>query len=558
MPVLRRSPARRRGTARAAAAGAAHTPGGGAAETSTPRYLDGAVAIQRQEDAALPEVPHYQLTPPSLLQPRDPYAPYRPDFGFRYRLDPRLEAQALARARVLLAPSRVLPSLAAQAPTVAASGTGATTGASSPPSSQSPSPSPALPTRGAAAGSPSSAPTTPGTTSQAEGPRPGSGGDVLGAVLATPQVAALLEDVQNRFTGGFTRYWNSASLGGQIGFVSSSVVVGGAMLAPMLGFDEPRSFVLPLLNDVVLPVPGLSGYGLEFSFGEHDVMIGAHLDVGRLLPSLWGFGEASFAPIGGPPGSDANALPPLSRKADGEAGEAEAGDVAADLQARRGAGRVLDATTRAELEPALGADLSAVRVHADAQSDALARSLHAQAFTSGRDVFFRAQRYDPHSRDGRRLLAHELTHVAQQARGGVGGRALGGGLRVSAPQDAHEREADRVAGRIVDGDAPRHAPAPLAPAANTTSVQRQPAPSGAKQPVPAAQAQAMAPPLRHRNRLFNEQAAVEMENGRIKRVLPGQESEGVCPYNLPQNESPTRTRAPGRLERFAAVLGLKL
>jgi hypothetical protein len=51
---------------------------------------------------------------------------------------------------------------------------------------------------------------------------------------------------------------------------------------------------------------------------------------------------------------------------------------------------------------------------------------------------------------------------------------------------------------------------------------------------------AVGPPSRHRNRLFNEQAAVEMKDGKIKRVLPGQESEGVYLYNLPQNESPTR------------------
>jgi hypothetical protein len=48
----------------------------------------------------------------------------------------------------------------------------------------------------------------------------------------------------------------------------------------------------------------------------------------------------------------------------------------------------------------------------------MARSLQAEAFTIGRNVFFAPGRFDPGTTRGRALLAHELTHVRQQASGG--------------------------------------------------------------------------------------------------------------------------------------------
>ena len=67
------------------------------------------------------------------------------------------------------------------------------------------------------------------------------------------------------------------------------------------------------------------------------------------------------------------------------------------------------------------------------------------AFTSGRDIFFRAGAYDPDSPAGSRLLAHELAHVEQQARGAVPPLLPRSGVRMGAPGDALEREADRRA-----------------------------------------------------------------------------------------------------------------
>lgn len=80
----------------------------------------------------------------------------------------------------------------------------------------------------------------------------------------------------------------------------------------------------------------------------------------------------------------------------------------------RGGGQPLSASSRAFFEPRLGADLSNVRVHTDANATGTAKALNAKAFTVGRDVVFGAGQYEPASNEGRRLLAHELTHVVQQ------------------------------------------------------------------------------------------------------------------------------------------------
>lgn len=89
--------------------------------------------------------------------------------------------------------------------------------------------------------------------------------------------------------------------------------------------------------------------------------------------------------------------------------------VAADIEQARGWGNPISAAVRGPLEQAFGTDFSAVRIHADDRSDDLGRSLHARAFATGRDIFFRHGEYKPNSLSGRQVLAHELTHVMQQA-----------------------------------------------------------------------------------------------------------------------------------------------
>ncbi len=83
-----------------------------------------------------------------------------------------------------------------------------------------------------------------------------------------------------------------------------------------------------------------------------------------------------------------------------------------------GDGSTLEPTLRRSMEGAFDADFSGVRVHDDATSNDLNRQIQAKAFTSGQDVFFSDGAYQPDTRGGQELIAHELTHVVQQGQGG--------------------------------------------------------------------------------------------------------------------------------------------
>jgi len=83
--------------------------------------------------------------------------------------------------------------------------------------------------------------------------------------------------------------------------------------------------------------------------------------------------------------------------------------------ALRSSGNALEERIRAPFESALGENFGHVRVHTDAQASASARAVHALAYTVGQHVVFREGTFDPWSDRGRRLLAHELTHVTQQS-----------------------------------------------------------------------------------------------------------------------------------------------
>lgn len=102
---------------------------------------------------------------------------------------------------------------------------------------------------------------------------------------------------------------------------------------------------------------------------------------------------------------------PLQRKSDA-GGAAVPAEVDRTL---RSAGQPLGNEARAFFEPRLGHDFARVRVHTDATAAQSARAVKARAYTVGRDIVFGAGQYAPHSQEGKRLLAHELTHVRQQS-----------------------------------------------------------------------------------------------------------------------------------------------
>ncbi|MDT7543556.1 MAG: hypothetical protein QOE33_3460 [Acidobacteriota bacterium] len=82
-----------------------------------------------------------------------------------------------------------------------------------------------------------------------------------------------------------------------------------------------------------------------------------------------------------------------------------------------GVGHPLPAPVRAFMEPRFGQDFGGVRVHTDARAAESARAVNAHAYTVGDNVVFAHAQYAPETTAGRRLLAHELTHVLQQRAG---------------------------------------------------------------------------------------------------------------------------------------------
>ncbi|MDY6943547.1 MAG: DUF4157 domain-containing protein [Pseudomonadota bacterium] len=87
----------------------------------------------------------------------------------------------------------------------------------------------------------------------------------------------------------------------------------------------------------------------------------------------------------------------------------------AQIRRTQGTGKPLPAKARDEMSLAMGADFGNVRIHTDRRAEAMNHALHARAFTHGTDIYFGRGEFDAGSGSGRHLLAHELTHVVQQA-----------------------------------------------------------------------------------------------------------------------------------------------
>jgi len=133
----------------------------------------------------------------------------------------------------------------------------------------------------------------------------------------------------------------------------------------------------------------------------------------------------------------------LQRRASNSEATSEVPPIVHDVL--RSPGQPLDATTRAFMEPRFGHDFSRVRVHSDSRAAESAPAVNALAYTVGSHVVFGAGQYAPQSALGKKLLAHELTHVVQQRSG------IHLENDVGKPGDAYEQHADAVADRVVLG-----------------------------------------------------------------------------------------------------------
>ena len=93
-------------------------------------------------------------------------------------------------------------------------------------------------------------------------------------------------------------------------------------------------------------------------------------------------------------------------------------------------GSPLEPALRGDMEERFGHDFSKVRVHTDAAAKQSALDVNAHAYTVGHDMVFGAGRFTPGTQEGRRLIAHELTHAVQQS----------GGSGTYASQDNEKRD----------------------------------------------------------------------------------------------------------------------
>jgi hypothetical protein len=132
-------------------------------------------------------------------------------------------------------------------------------------------------------------------------------------------------------------------------------------------------------------------------------------------------------------------------------------DARAKAQIPTGSGSPLAADVRARMEGQLGVSLAGVRVHTGADSQNAASDLGAKAFAVGSDIHFGRGQFAPGTKDGDRLLAHELAHTIQSDSAGVHRKVnpdeadADAGPEVSDPNDREELEADAVADQAVDG-----------------------------------------------------------------------------------------------------------
>jgi len=120
-------------------------------------------------------------------------------------------------------------------------------------------------------------------------------------------------------------------------------------------------------------------------------------------------------------------------------------------------GQALDTAARAFFEPRFGHDFSQVRVHTGSLAAASAQAVDARAYAVGSHLVFGSNEYAPNSQAGRKLLAHELSHVVQNS-----GASPALPTRISQPGDSMETAADKAAQNVLSS-------APAVPALASSS-----------------------------------------------------------------------------------------
>lgn len=122
-----------------------------------------------------------------------------------------------------------------------------------------------------------------------------------------------------------------------------------------------------------------------------------------------------------PKGEEEEEAQPKIQKAEEEEAQAkfdkeslQSSDFEERLQASKSSGEILQGEVKNELESKIGADFSSIKIHTGPVADGLSRDIGALAFAVGNHVYFKEGQFDPNSKEGKHLLAHELTHTVQQ------------------------------------------------------------------------------------------------------------------------------------------------
>lgn len=230
--------------------------------------------IQKEE----PADNRFQLTTPSLLQSQDPYARYKLG-DYRLRLEPEFDPQfqALVTRRLYqsLDPVSLRP-LLAQVPFVL------------PPTLNPILSGPLIPAK---------PPLVP-RGSGPDTPKTASASDLLDAVLKIPSIDQAVNSLRDRALITVSRDWRQLSTPAKIGVVSAGVLIAGPTLAGIISDPDARNMALDQLKGKVIPVPGVNWLSVETNLKENNLMFGLHVDVGRLLPSILGFGPSSPSAMG--------------------------------------------------------------------------------------------------------------------------------------------------------------------------------------------------------------------------------------------------------------------
>ncbi|WP_296703605.1 DUF4157 domain-containing protein, partial [Algoriphagus sp.] len=141
-----------------------------------------------------------------------------------------------------------------------------------------------------------------------------------------------------------------------------------------------------------------------------------------------------------------NKLDFIQTKKNNDSQAAVSSTISSHLNNPSNQGNPIPKTTQTEMEHGFGIDFSQVRIHTDSTAQSMSNNLGAQAFTYGSNIYFNSGKFETHSQKGKKLLAHELTHVVQQRSLSDFKiqRAIGDGHDLSSPRFARDTELEEV------------------------------------------------------------------------------------------------------------------